>query len=87
MKGIAMFDLKHINDIVSRLLESIPSGVKNLPKDLEKNFKSVLQQSFRKMDFVTREEFDAQVKVLARTREKLETLEKNLNKLEKSGNN
>ena len=70
-----MFDPKHINDIVSRLLESIPPGVKNLPKDLEKIFKSVLQQSFRKMDFVTREEFGAQMKVLARTREKLEALE------------
>ncbi|MFW0072980.1 MAG: accessory factor UbiK family protein [Coxiella-like endosymbiont] len=70
-----MFNPKHINDIVSRLVRSIPPGVRNLPKDLEKNFKSVLQQSFKKMDFVTREEFDAQVKVLARTREKLEALE------------
>ena len=78
-----MFDPKHINDIVNRLLGSIPPGVKNLPKDLEKNFKSVLQQSFSKMDLVTREEFDAQVKVLARTRAKLEALEEKLNELER----
>lgn len=77
-----MFDPRHINDIVNRLLGSIPPGVKNLPKDLEKNFKSVLQQSFSKMDLVTREEFDAQVKVLERTRAKLEALEKKLNDLE-----
>ncbi|ATN86727.1 accessory factor UbiK family protein [Coxiella burnetii] len=77
-----MFDPRHINDIVNRLLGSIPPGVKNLPKDLEKNFKSVLQQSFSKMDLVTREEFDAQVKVLERTRAKLEVLEKKLSELE-----
>ncbi|AAO91510.1 ubiquinone biosynthesis accessory factor UbiK [Coxiella burnetii] len=77
-----MFDPRHINDIVNRLLGSIPPGVKNLPKDLEKNFKSVLQQSFSKMDLVTREEFDAQVKVLERTRAKLEALEKKLSELE-----
>lgn len=81
MKGIIMFNPKHINDIVSHLLESVPPGVKNFPKDLEKNFKSVLQQSFIKMDFVTREEFDAQVKVLARTREKLETLEEKFKRI------
>ncbi|MBW5802789.1 accessory factor UbiK family protein [Coxiella endosymbiont of Ornithodoros amblus] len=77
-----MFDPRQINDIVNRLLGSIPPGVKNLPKDLEKNFKSILQQSFSKMDLVTREEFDAQVKVLERTRGKLEALEKKLSELE-----
>lgn len=78
-----MFDPRCINDIVNRLLDSIPPGVKNLPKDLEKNFKSVLQQSFNKMNLVTREEFDAQVKVLERTRAKLEVLEQKLNEFEK----
>lgn len=76
-----MFNPKHINDIVSRLLGSIPPGVRNLPKDLEKNFKSVLQQSFKKMDFVTREEFDVQVKVLERTRKKLEALEEKFKRI------
>lgn len=61
----------------------MPPGVKNLPKDLEKNFKSVLQQSLSKLNFVTREEFDIQMKVLARTREKLQMLKEKLNELEK----
>ena len=78
-----MFDSRYISDIVNQLLDSIPPGVRNLPKDLEKNFKSVLQQSFNKMNLVTREEFDVQVKVLERTRAKLETLEQKLNELEK----
>ena len=78
-----MCNLKDISDIVSRLLESIPPGVKNLPRSLEKNFKEILQQSFSKMNLVTQEELDTQVKVLARTRVKLERLERKLDELEK----
>jgi ubiquinone biosynthesis accessory factor UbiK len=37
-----------------------------------------LQSTFQKLDLVTREEFDVQTAVLARTREKLEALEKRL---------
>ena len=78
-----MFDSENLSDIVSHLLKSIPSSVKNLPKDLEKNFKSVLQQWLSKLDLVTREEFDIQMKVLARTREKLQMLKEKLNELER----
>lgn len=77
-----MFDTKQINEVVKRLLDSLPTGVKNLPKDIEKNFHAVLQSAFNKMDLVTREEFDAQKKVLERTRAKLERLEKQIKKLE-----
>ncbi len=78
-----MFDSKKINDLAKMLLDAVPQGAKNLPKDIEKNFRAVLQQGFNKMDLVTREEFDAQTKVLARTRAKLEELEKKLKQLEK----
>ncbi len=47
-------------------------------EDLERNFKSLLQTGLERMDLVTREEFDVQVAVLARTREKLEALEARL---------
>ena len=79
----AKFDPKHINEIVRRLLDSLPPGLAQLPKDVEKNFRSVLQSAFTKMDLVTREEFDAQTKVLERTRAKLEQLEKQLQELER----
>ncbi|WP_264435794.1 accessory factor UbiK family protein [Coxiella endosymbiont of Dermacentor marginatus] len=78
-----MFDLKNLSDIVSHFLESIPPGIKNLPKDLGKNFKSLLHQSVNKLNLVTREEFDIQIKVLARTRAKLQALEEKLNELER----
>jgi len=54
----------------------------NPAKDLEKNFRGMLSSAFARMDLVTREEYDVQVQVLARTREKLAALEKRLTELE-----
>lgn len=50
--------------------------------DLQRNLKAMLMQQFARLELVTREEFDTQVKVLARTREKLEALETRLAELE-----
>lgn len=78
-----MFDTQKIDELVKRLSEVLPPGVRNIKQDLEKNFRAVLQSTFAKMDLVTREEFDAQVAVLKRTREKLQLLEKKLTAMEK----
>jgi BMFP domain-containing protein YqiC len=51
-------------------------------QDVEKNAKSLLTGAFSRLDLVTREEFDAQARVLARTREKLEALEARVAALE-----
>lgn len=77
-----MLNSNNINDFVERVLQGLPPGLKNLPKDVETNLRSVLHAAFAKMDLVTREEFDAQAKVLIRTRQKLEQLEKKLDELE-----
>lgn len=74
-----MIDPKHINDIVQNVLDNLPSGLKELPNDLKQHLRSSIIHTFEKMDLVTREEFDAQCRVLLRTREKLEALEKKLN--------
>lgn len=71
-----------LDNLVKRLGNSLPSGLQHLHEDLEKNFRAVLRSSFAKMDLVTREEFDIQRAVLARTREKLETLESKVAELE-----
>ena len=71
-----MFDTKFIDDLARQISDSIPSGVKGLQQDLEKNIHTLLQGTFAKLDLVTREEFDTQSQVLLRTREKLEQLEK-----------
>ena len=51
-------------------------------KDLEKNLRAMLQQGFAKLDLLTREEFELQAEVLARTRAKLEVLERRVAELE-----
>lgn len=51
-------------------------------KDLEKNVKAMLSQGFSRLDLVTREEFDVQTQVLAKTRAKVDTLEARLAELE-----
>jgi len=71
-----------IDEIARRLLESVPPAFRSVQQDLETNFRSVLRASLGKLDLVTREEFDTQLKVLERTRSKLEALEKKVAELE-----
>lgn len=68
-------DPRFIDDLARRLSASVPQGLLAVRRDLEDNFKSVLQSGLAKLDLVTRQEFDVQAGVLRRTREKLEALE------------
>ena len=77
-----MFDTKFIDDLARQISGSLPAGVREIQQDVEKNIHSLLQAKLGKLDLVTREEFDVQRKVLARTREKLEQLEQSLAALE-----
>lgn len=71
-----------IDQLARRLAESLPQGAKAVRKDLEENFRGVLSAGLHRLDLVTREEFDVQQAVLARTRTKLEALEARLAELE-----
>lgn len=77
------FDPRLIDDLARRLAGSVPESVMALRRDLEQNFKGVLQSQLAQLDLVTREEFDVQATVLKRTREKLAALEARLAELEK----
>ena len=77
-----MFDTKFIDDLARQINEAIPAGVKGMQEDVQKNIHTLLQGALSRLDLVTREEFDAQSQVLARTREKLEQLEKIISALE-----
>ena len=77
------FDPRLIDDLARRLAGSVPESVMALRRDLEQNFKGVLQPQLAQLDLVTREEFDVQATVLKRTREKLVALEARLAELEK----
>jgi len=73
-----------IEKLARTLAESLPQGLRSVRDDLEKNFRAVLRSGLGKLDLVTREEFDVQEAVLARTREKLQALEARLRALEEA---
>jgi BMFP domain-containing protein YqiC len=79
------FDPRLIDDLAQRLAGAVPESVSALRRDLEQNFKGVLQSQLSRLDLVTREEFDVQAAVLKRTRAKLAALEKRLAALEGGG--
>ena len=78
-----MFDPKQFDDLAKKLFATLPPSLQNIEKDIQQKFKEILQATFSKMDLVTREEFDVQTKVLARTRDKLEHLQKQVDELMK----
>lgn len=78
-----MFNQKIFDDISVKLNEVANSGP---AKDFEKNARALMVQGFAKLDLVTREEFDVQTQVLARTREKLAALEARVAELEAQRN-
>jgi BMFP domain-containing protein YqiC len=72
-----------LDDLARQLADAVPRNIKALGEDVERNFRSLLHAAFDRMDLVTREEFDVQVAVLERTRDKLESLEHRLDALER----
>ena len=72
-----------IENLARKLAEAVPEGLRSMREDLENNSRSVLRASLSKLDLVTRDEFEVQEAVLARTREKLEALEDRLEEFEK----
>lgn len=79
---------KIFEDIANNLYEILPKNIKQAEQDVEQQFKEILMASFAHLHLITREEFDVQCKVLLRTREKIEHLQKNVDQLlmEKTSN-
>ena len=72
-----------IDKLAKTLADTLPESLRAVRDDLEKNFKAILQAGIGKLELVSREEFDVQQAVLARTRAKLEALEVRLGELER----
>jgi hypothetical protein len=77
-----MIDIRAIDDLAQRLAALVPADLQAANADLADTFKATLQAGLRRLNLVTREEFDVQRLVLLRTREKVEALEKQLAALE-----
>ena len=71
------------DDLAKKITGLLPGNVQQIQQDLESNIKALLQSSLSKMNLVSREEFDVQSALLARTREKLDQLEKQLAEFDK----
>jgi ubiquinone biosynthesis accessory factor UbiK len=65
-----------------RLTQFLPPGLKGFRQELETNFRAMLQSGLEKLDLVSREQFEVQRELLARSRAKLDALEKQLRELE-----
>jgi BMFP domain-containing protein YqiC len=77
-----MIDLSQIDDLARRLSGLVPPALREGREEMQDNFKSALQAGLAKLDLVTREEFDVQRAVLARTRSQLDELRALVEQLE-----
>jgi BMFP domain-containing protein YqiC len=71
-----------LDELARRLADSVPESLRAIGKDLESNFKAVLQAQLSRLDLVTRQEFDVQAAILERTRSKLAEMEARLKDVE-----
>ena len=79
-----MLDPKLFDDLSRRVVDNMPKGFQTLQGELQRNLRSALEAGLDKMNLVTREEFDVQQAVLARTRDKLKALEARVAELEQA---
>jgi BMFP domain-containing protein YqiC len=75
-------DKSQVEQTIQRLLEGMPASLQAMRSDLEAHFQRVLQSGARRLDLVSREEFDAQTKVLERSRALIDELEARVRALE-----
>ena len=79
---MSFLDSTSLDDLARRLADAVPESVRSFGRDLEGNFKAVLQAQLSKLDLVSRQEFDVQAALLARTQATLTALEARLKELE-----
>jgi BMFP domain-containing protein YqiC len=71
-----------LDELARRLADAVPESVRSFGRDLEGNFKAILQAQLSKLDLVSRQEFDVQSALLARTQMALTALEARVKELE-----
>jgi BMFP domain-containing protein YqiC len=77
-----MLDTTRIEELARRLAAGIPEAFGSTRRDLESNFKAVLQSTLGRLDLTTREEFDVQSRLLERLAARLEQAEARVGALE-----
>lgn len=73
--------MSNTNSLIEKFLTKIPADLEYLKEDLSQHLQILFNDFASNLKLVSREEFDAQTKVLQRTRAELEMLQKELKKL------
>ena len=71
-----------IDELIQQVLSALPEDIQQMKQGLEKNLKSAMSATFARMELVTREEFDVQAALLARTRALLDEMNEKIRQLE-----
>lgn len=79
-----MFDQKILDELSHKISSLLPADLQLLRSDIESNIRATLESSLRNMNLISREEFDVQTALLARTREQLQKMEDKLAELEQN---
>jgi BMFP domain-containing protein YqiC len=80
--SMSFMNSNSLDDLARRLADSVPESVRAFARDLEGNFKAVLQAQLSKLDLVSRQEFDVQAAILQRTQASLAAMEARLKDIE-----
>lgn len=76
-----------IEELSLRIEQALPESLRQTKTEMDKTIRQAVMNAFQKMELVTRDEFDIQTQVLARTRTKLEALEQRVAAMEAALNN
>lgn len=76
-------DPQHLDDLARRLDALIPESMHETRAEARKTIKAGIESLLQRLDVVTREEFDVQAKLLAKTRQRLQVLQERLDALER----
>ena len=73
----------NLDSLLQQITSALPDGWQDMKGDLDRNLHAALRSALGKLDLVTREEFEIQRDVLARTRAKCDALAEQVAELEK----
>ena len=73
----------NLDSLLEQITSALPDGWQDLRGDLDRNLRAALRSTLGKLDLVTREEFEIQRDVLARTRAKCDALAEQVTELER----
>lgn len=78
-----MIDYRKLDELMDKLSAALPDSAKLMHRDIESNMRAILENGLRKMNLVSREEFDVQSALLSRLQDRIRQLEQQLEHLEK----